>query len=91
MEKETVVTKDLYEAGLYLTLGFILEKIEVIKENNHLTSQLVISGEGIKKKQLSYLNGEATGNIIDFRRNLKHLKSLVFTEQRKVKKQGGFK
>jgi hypothetical protein len=89
MEKETIVTKDLYEAGLYLSLGFVLEKIEVVKENNHLTSQIIISGEGISKKQLDYLNGEATTNIIHFRRSLKRLKSLVYAEQRKVKKQGG--
>jgi len=89
MQKEFITTKDLYEAGLYLSLGFVLDKIEVIKENNHLTSQINISGEGIRKKQLDYLNGEATVNIIQFRRNLKHLKALVYAEQRKVKKQGG--
>ena len=88
MEKEFVITKDLYEAGLYLSLGFVLEKIEVVKENNHLTSQIIISGLGIKKKQIDYLNGEATGNIINFRRNLKRLKALVYAEQKKAK-QGG--
>lgn len=85
---EQVKTSDIYEASFYLCLSFTLEKIEIVKENGKFSGVITVSGEQIKKKQLEYLNSEANVNLTDFRKSFNRLKTLVYTEQKKVKTGG---
>ena len=55
-----ISTTDLYEACFYLMQGFKIEKVEIVNQNRKEMGKFILSGEGIQKAQLVYLNGEAT-------------------------------
>ena len=80
-----ISTTDLYEACFYLMQGFKIEKVEIVNQNRKEMGKFILSGEGIQKAQLVYLNGEANVNIMDFRRTYNQLTTLVGQAKRELR------
>ena len=74
---EQVSTFDLYEGSYYLLGGCELEAIEGVKVNGALTCRMSFTGENLAQLQLSYLNGQASANLFEFRRTYSHLSSQI--------------
>jgi hypothetical protein len=81
-----ISTSDLYEAGFYFIQGFKLERVDVVNQNRKEMGRFTFSGDGIQKAQLVYFNGEATVNLMDFRRTYLHLNTLVGKAKKETKK-----
>lgn len=80
-----ISTTDLYEAAFYLIEGYKLEKVEIAIQNRKEMGKFSLSGEGIQKAQIIYLNGEAAVNIMDFRRTYNQLTTLVGQAKREIR------
>ena len=80
-----ISTTDLYEAAFYLIEGFKLEKVEIVNQNRKEMGKFTLSGEGIQKAQIVYLNGEAAVNVMEFRRTYSQLTTLVGQAKREVR------
>ena len=80
-----ISTTDLYEAAFYLIEGFKLEKVEIVNQNRKEMGKFILSGEGIQKAQIIYLNGEAAVNVMDFRRAYNQLTTLVGQAKRELR------
>ncbi len=80
-----ISTTDLYEVCFYLMQGFKIEKVEIVNQNHKEMGKFILSGEGIQKAQLVYFNGEATVNIMDFRRTYSQLTTLVGQAKRELR------
>ena len=78
-------TTDLYEAAFYLIEGFKLEKVEIVNQNRKEIGKFILTGEGIQKAQIVYLNGEAAVNIMDFRRTYNQLITFVGQAKREIR------
>jgi len=61
-------TTDLYEATYYYLNGAELIEIAGTKVNGKITCELTFSKPDITSLQLTYLQGKATVNILNFRR-----------------------
>ncbi len=84
---DTVTTFDLYEGSYYLLGGCELEAIEGLKVNGTLTYRMSFTGEKLVQLQLSYLNGQASANLFEFRRTYSQLSSLVLKAKKKLRNQ----
>jgi len=84
---DTVTTFDLYEGSYYLLGGCELEAIEGLKVNGTLTCRMSFTGEKLVQLQLSYLNGQASANLFEFRRTYSQLSSLVLKAKKKLRNQ----
>ena len=80
-----ISTTDLYEAAFYLMEGFKLEKVEIVNQNRKEMGKFILSGEGIQKAQVIYLNGEAAVNVMDFRRTYNQLTTQVGHAKRELR------
>ncbi len=80
-----ISTTDLYEAAFYLIEGFKLEKVEIVSQNRKEMGKFILSGEGIQKAQVVYLNGEAAVNVMVFRRTYNQLTTLVGQAKRELR------
>ena len=80
-----ISTTDLYEACFYLIEGFKMEKVEIVNQNRKEMGKFILSGDGIQKAQLVYFNGEATVNVMDFRRTYNQLTTLVGQAKRELR------
>jgi len=80
-----ISTTDLYEACYYLIEGFKIEKVEIVSQNRKEMGKFSLSGEGIQKAQIVYLNGEAAVNVMDFRRTYNQLTTLVGQAKRELR------
>lgn len=82
-----IVTCDLYEGTYYLLGCCELEAIEGVKVNGVLTCRLTFSGENLNQLQLSYLQGQASANLFQFRRAYSQLAALVQKAKKKFRNQ----
>ena len=80
-----ISTTDLYEAAFYLIEGYKLEKVEIVNQNRKEMGKFILSGEGIQKAQVVYLNGEAVVNVMNFRRTYNQLTTLVGQAKRELR------
>jgi Mrp family chromosome partitioning ATPase len=80
-----ITTTDIYEAAFYLIEGFKIEKVEIVNQNRKEMGKFSLSGDGIQKAQLVYFNGEASVNIMDFRRTYNQLTTLVGQAKRELR------
>jgi len=80
-----ISTTDLYEAAFYLIEGYKLEKVEIVNQNRKEMGKFILSGEGIQKAQVVYLNGEAAVNVMNFRRTYNQLTTLVGQAKRELR------
>ena len=84
---QKIITCDLYEATYYTLNGCELETIEGLQVNGKIACKLTFRGEKLPTLQISYLNGEATVNLFQFRRTFSQLSAWVNTSRRKFKNQ----
>ncbi|MBA7698279.1 hypothetical protein ES703_106956 [subsurface metagenome] len=82
-----ISTCDLYEGSYYLIGGCELEAIEGVKVNGAITCRLTFSGDNLNKLQLTYLQGQASANLFQFRRTYSQLSALVQKAKKKFKNQ----
>ncbi len=82
-----VTTYDLYEGSYYLLGSCELDAIEGRKLNGEITCRMSFTGENLAQLQLSYLNGQASANLFEFRRTYSQLSSLVLRAKKKFKNQ----
>jgi len=62
------ITTDLYESTYFYLNGCELIEITGTKVNGKVTCELTFSKPNISQLQLTYLQGKATVNILQFRR-----------------------
>ncbi|MCG8573162.1 MAG: hypothetical protein MJB14_23765 [Spirochaetes bacterium] len=87
--EETVVSRDIYEIAYYLTkTACQIQSVEVAEDLGKPSCTITITGEGIKKLQLDYLNSKAPVDAISYRKSLSYVRSLVFGEVNKSRKRG---
>ena len=87
---EMVTSRDLYELAFFLTkTACKIESIEVTEELGKAACVVTVSGENLKQLQLNYLNNHAPVDAISYRKSLSYIRSLVYGEMKKSKKQGG--
>jgi hypothetical protein len=93
MSEQTIQTADLYESALYHSLGYPVEKVEIIRENKKLMARFSFSGEGLSQIQFDYFNNKATVNLTDFRRSYLHISILIGSAKKenlsKLRGEGG--
>jgi len=82
-----ISTCDLYEGSYYLLGGCELEAIEGVKVNGAITCRLAFSGENLNTLQLTYLQGQASANLFQFRRTYSQLSALLQKAKKKFKNQ----
>ena len=68
MIDQVVETTDIYEATYYYLNGCSLEEITGFKVNGKVACSLRFSKPGITQLQLTYLQGKAQVNLLNFRR-----------------------
>jgi hypothetical protein len=86
--KEQIESRDLYEIAYYLTKTAC--KIDSVTNTFDLGKSaciITISGEGLKTLQLDYLNAKAPVDAISYRKSLSYVRSLVYGEMKKSKRQ----
>ena len=87
-ENDVIVSRDIYEIAYFLTkTACRIEKIEVIEELGKPASIVTLSGKDLKKLQLDYLNGVAPVDAISYRKSLSYVRTLVFGEISKSKRE----
>lgn len=93
MNTHFITTTDLFEVAYLLSAyDFTIEKIQVIPQNKNEICQFTIAGDDrLPKAQLDYFNNNATIRILDFRRSLHKVNSLIGTARKEAKQQGGDK
>jgi hypothetical protein len=85
--KKIVSTSDLYEGAYYLLHGCELAEIEGAMVNGKIICTLTFAGENITRRQLTYLNGDASANILDLRRTVGQVSAWVHNAKRSFKNQ----
>jgi hypothetical protein len=63
-----LTTTDLYEVGYYLCGGCLIESIQCVEQAGKETCIFTITGNGLARLQLEYLEGRARVNLLAFRR-----------------------
>ena len=91
MNTHFISTTDLFEVAYLLSAyDFTIEKIQVIPQNKNEICQFTIAGDDrLPKAQLDYFNNNATIRVLDFRRNLHKVNSLIGTARKEAKQQQG--
>lgn len=84
---QKISTCDLYEATYFVMNGCKIETIEGLQVNGKVACKLTFRGENLPTLQIQYLNGEATVNLLQFRRAYGQLNAWVSTSRRKFKNQ----
>jgi predicted DNA-binding ArsR family transcriptional regulator len=74
-----ITTTDLFEVTFLITAySFVIENVQVIPQNKNDICQFTIAGdERLSKAQLEYFNNEGNLKVLDFRRNLHKVNTLI--------------
>lgn len=87
---DRITSRDLYELAFILTkTACKVESIEVTEELGKPSCIVTVSGEKVKQLQLDYLNNQAPVDAVSYRKSLSYIRSLVYAEMSKSRKQGG--
>jgi hypothetical protein len=92
-----ITTTDLYEVAYLLTAyNFSVENVQVIPQNKSEICRFTIAGdERLSRAQLEYFNNEGLVKVLDFRRGLHKVNTLIgeakknYKQELKALKQGG--
>ncbi len=85
---EVVTSRDIYELAFFLTkTACKIETIEVAEELGKPACIVTVSGENLNQLQLDYLNNHAPVDAVSYRKSLSYIRSLVYGEMNKSKKQ----
>jgi hypothetical protein len=84
-----ITTTDLFEVCYLITAyDFTIENIQVIPQNKKEICHFTIAGdEEISKAQLEYFNNDGKVKVLDFRRSLQKVNSLIGMARSKFKKE----
>lgn len=85
---ETVSTADFYEACYYLLKGCQITTICCEKVNNKPTCTFVFEGDNLAAHQITYFQGKAEVNLLEFRRAYGQVNSYAHQAKKKYEKQG---
>lgn len=86
---ELIISRDIYELAFYLArTACRIETIEVEEELGKPSCVVTLSGKNLKQLQNDYLNSNATVDAINYRKSLSHIRTLVYGELSKSKRQG---
>ena len=86
---EIVTSRDIYELAFYLArTACKIESIEVEEELGKPSCMVTMSGQNLKQLQYDYLNSHASVDAISYRKSLSHIRTLVYGELNKSKRQG---
>ncbi|MCK4795948.1 MAG: hypothetical protein KAT05_01130 [Spirochaetes bacterium] len=79
MNTHFITTTDLFEVAYLITAyNFIIERVQVIPQNKNDICQFTIAGdEKLSKAQLEYFNNAGSIKVLDFRRNMHKINSLI--------------
>lgn len=77
MKEPTVTTHDLYEAAYYLCEEAELETVEIVIERGDERAHMTLAGRRLVDAQRVYMNGNATVNLLAFRRQYQYLLSVI--------------
>lgn len=88
MQKEVTVI-DFYNASYLLLEKCELKKVEARPANGRIICEFTLTGEDISQKHLTYLNGEAVTNILNFRRMLSQIQIWAYMAKKKYKREQG--
>jgi hypothetical protein len=92
-----ITTTDLYEVAYLLTAyDFSVDNVQVIPQNKGEICQFTIAGdERLSKAQLEYFNNEGLIKVLEFRRSLHKVNTLIgmakknYKQEQKASFQGG--
>ena len=89
MNTHFITTTDLFEVAYLLSAyDFTIEKIQVIPQNKNEICQFTIAGDDrLPKAQLDYFNNNAMIRVLDFRRSLHKVNSLIGTARKEARQQ----
>ena len=79
-----VTTTDFYEAAYYLTVGCLIDDIEVFMEMGKQRIRMTLKGDLIKSAQREYFTSQATVNLFAFRRSYQRLIQTIQDAKRKI-------
>ncbi len=82
-----VQTTDLYEASYYLLNGCFIDTIQCLPVNGKNLSQFSFEGPDLTKLQLSWFQGNAEVNLLEFRRAYSQINSFSYDAKKKWKQQ----
>lgn len=86
---ELIISRDIYELAFYLArTACRIETIEVEEELGKPSCVVTLSGKNLKQLQNDYLNSNAQVDAINYRKSLSHIRTLVYGELSKSKRQG---
>ena len=83
--EQTITTTDLYESVYYYLNGCELIEITGVKVNGKVACELSFSKPNIGQLQVTYLQGKAEVNLLEFRRAFGHINAWVHTAKKKFK------
>lgn len=97
MNTHFITTTDLYEvAYLLCTYDFSVENVQVVPQNKGEICQFTIAGDDkLSKAQLEYFNNEGLIKVLDFRRSLHKVNTLIgmakknYKQELKASREGG--
>ena len=89
MNTHFITTTDLYEvAYLLCTYDFQIDAVKVIPQNKTEICQFTIAGdERLTKAQVEYFNNSGLVKVLDFRRSLHKVNTLIGMAKQEYKKQ----
>jgi len=84
-----ITTTDLFEIAYLLTVyNFSVENVQVIPQNKGEICQFTITGdERLTKAQLEYFNNEGMVKVLDFRRSLHKVNTLIGMAKKNYKQE----
>lgn len=86
---EIVTSRDIYELAFYLArTACKIESIEVEEELGKPSCTVTMSGKNLKQLQNDYLNSHAPVDAVNYRKSLSYIRSIVYGEMNKSKRQG---
>lgn len=87
---ELVTSRDIYELAFFITkTACKIESIKVTEELGKPACIVTVSGDNLKQLQLDYLNGSAPVDAVSYRKSLSYIRSIVYGEMNKTRKQSG--
>ncbi|MCD6122957.1 MAG: hypothetical protein J7K04_14060 [Spirochaetales bacterium] len=84
---ESITTSDFYEAAYYLLNHYSINTIQCLLVNGKVTCQFIFEGENPGPVQLSYFQGKAEVNLLQFRRAYGQVNSYAYEAKKKWKQQ----
>jgi hypothetical protein len=77
-EAEMVQTSDLWQTAFLMSAGYWLDKFEVRDQEGRRVFTFCLGGLGVEDVARQYQQGAATCNVRKLRRQMNHLKDLMF-------------